>query len=111
MVLVAQLGCALWASLKGTANDKIDGFEKAATFALEAAATFCMLVGNLISSPAGDSASGANQTGANQTGADDTDPLAEVQTVALQLQIAVVSANLLMAAVFVPLGISLYNSL
>lgn len=99
LVLLSHTCCAIWASLGGTANDKVDGFEKTITYVCEGASMACLLASNLIMI--------VPPAGANATS---IDPVVELEVLSTRLQLAVISASMLMAAVFVPLGVTLYNS-
>jgi len=96
IVLLLQLSMAWW-SVCRTANDKIDGFEKGITALLEAISTCLVLAGSILADQ--------GRRMQEETGEPDLELLAKV------LQLANASSQTLMAAVFLPMAITFYNSL
>jgi len=96
ILLVLQLAMAWW-SVCRTANDKIDGFEKGFTSLLEAVSSCLVLAGSIL----------AEQWRQIQeeTGEEDLQLLSQV------LRLANCSSQVLMAAVFLPMAITTYNSM
>ena len=100
ILLSLQLVGAVWSLCLRTANDKLDGLEKALIYFIEAAATALMLASAYVAEAGGNSSDDA----------DSGEPGKDLANLKLSLQLATTSASILMGAIFFPLGITFYNS-
>jgi len=89
VLIVLQLAMAWW-SVCRTASDKIDGFEKGIVCVLEAVATSLLLAANILT---------------HKEGEEDVD----IERLTRALELSATSANILVAAVFFPIVILIYN--
>jgi hypothetical protein len=99
LLIMLQLAAMLW-SVSRTANDRLDGVEKATGYGLEMIACLLLLVSAAITLDAQPDHQAAEGMNKEERYADLT----------LSLQLASASANVLMVAVFFPIGIAVHNS-
>ena len=92
-VLGTQVLGTVWAAC-GTANDKIDGFEKLISYGVEGASCGLVLAANVL-------AQGSGTEG---------DEAEDLQRLTLSLQFSGLSAQMLLIIVFIPMAITVYNS-
>jgi len=93
-IIAMQLLGVLWCACLRTANDRIDGVEKLVCYAIEAVSTTLILVSGYVAE-------------AGESSGDEEVKLTNLTTA---LQLATLSASLLMVSIFFPLAITVYNS-
>ena len=90
-IALCQLVGAVWSQAR-TANDKIDGLEKTIVYTFEAASTVILLMAAFLPLE-------------GQDGAD-----VDLDQLAYSLQLSSISSTILIASIFIPMGITVYNS-